>query len=442
MENEMKNHILKCGSWLILVSLLASSFVGITRAAITTPKYLLLKANQNAIYVDGNLQKLCSNSDKYIQLDEWRHGFAPAKCLAEAIHIESEGARGKVTFHVGKDTIKVTAKQREYKLNKKTYKLSYAPYMDGKTLYISLRDMARLTNYKVIQLSGVYVFTRLKDGPTASDVSKAIVTYENKQIKIPVLTYHHFSTERTDNSLIVHPDLFDQQMKYIHDQGYTSLSDEDLAKIYAGQMDIPEKPILITLDDGYESNYNLAYPILKKYNLKATIFLIVRRIYDQHREILPYNYLDWQEIKEMSDSGLISFQSHTYNMHFMDPKNNLGAITHPMSVNGKVETDDEYDQRVLNDLALSKSIIEQKLGKKVVSFAYPFGHYNKHTEELVKQAGFQFSFSVKSGSNALVNGPYLLRRASVPGVIKVGMSRIPASFDSFPDFLKRVKEKG
>lgn len=441
----MKNNMRVKG--ILLITVIGMCCIALTSVGATVkdrPQYVLMKAEQSAIYTDGKLQKLCSESNKWIELDQKNHGFVPASCMAEVMNTKLEkiaGSKTKFRIQVGKRTIKITAKQKEYKINNKTFNLSYTPYMDAKTLYVSLRDMARIFEYKVVNLSGVYVYTRTEKGPTVSEISKAILAYENKQIKIPVLTYHHFSTERTDNSLIVHPDLFEQQMKYLSEQGYTTLSDEELVQIYSGKMDIPKKPILITLDDGYESNYNLAFPILKKYNMKATVFLIVRRIFDVHREIVPYNYLDWNEIKEMSDSGLISFQSHTYNMHFMDAINNLGAITHPMSLNGHTETKSDYDQRVIQDLTLSKQIIEQKLGKRVVSFAYPFGHYNKHTEELVKQTGFKFSFSVKSGSNQIVNGPYLLKRASVPGVIKVGMSKIPASFESFPDFLRRVEAK-
>ena len=429
--------------WITLLAVLMSAFAGVGMSENRLPKYMLMKADQKAVFVDGTVQKLCKDTNQVIQFDKAKHAYAPAACLADLLQIKGDASKDKTkyTFQFDKRAVKVIANQTEYKVNNRYNSMSYSPYVDNKMLYIALRDIARIAEYKVVNLTGVYVFTRLKDGPTTADVTRAILAYENRQIKIPVLTYHHFSAETTDNSLIVNPDLFDQQMKYLHDQGYTTLSDADLVQIYSGKMDVPQNPVLITIDDGYESNYKLAYPILKKYNMKATVFLIVSRIFDVHRETLPYNFLDWTEVKEMSDSGLISFQSHTNNMHFMDSANNLGAITHPMVWKGVQETKEMYDKRVLDDLTLAKLTLEQKLGKSVVSFAYPFGHYNKHTEELVKQAGYKFSFSVKSGSNSIVNGPYILKRASVPGVIKVGMQRIPASFELFPDFMKRVKEK-
>lgn len=428
---------------LMLLSVMASILFSVSIHAESSskmPTYIMMKKNQTAIYTDGKLQKLCTGTSLTIELDKKMHGYVPVSCMADVLNIRSSGTKSQFVFYIHNRKVKIRANERAYTVDGKGYVLSYEPFIASQKLYISIRDIARIASYKVVNLSGVYIYTHTDYTPHVRTISKALLEYENKLIKIPVLTYHHFSTEQNSN-LIVQPDLFEQQMKYLKDNGYTTLSDEDLLKIYSGKMQIPDKPIFITMDDGYESNYKVAYPILKKYNFKATVFLIVRRIADQHHEQKPYTYLDWNQIKEMSESGLVSFQSHTYNLHFIDPMNNLAAITHPMMINGKLETDQAYDKRVLDDLALSRTIIEQKTGKRVISFAYPFGHHNKHTEELLKQAGFQFSFTVRSGYNSIVNGPFSLKRISVPGTLKVGDLQIPSTIDQFGKMLENAISK-
>ena len=121
---------------------------------------------------------------------------------------------------------------------------------------------------------------------------------------VPVLNYHQIN-DWADNALTVHTDQFDAQMKYLADNGYTAITPAEMLDAWENHTELPEKPVIITFDDGYVDNYRNAFPILQKYNLKGTIFLI-----SDYVSTYP-NYLTWAQTEEMQESGLIDFESHT-----------------------------------------------------------------------------------------------------------------------------------
>ena len=121
---------------------------------------------------------------------------------------------------------------------------------------------------------------------------------------VPVLNYHQVEV-KDGNPLTLHPEQFEAQMAYLKEEGYTTVTIDELMDACENGAALPEKPVVITFDDGYEDNYEYAYPILQKYGFKATIFLI----YDL-TDAYP-GYLTWNEIAEMKASGLMRFESHT-----------------------------------------------------------------------------------------------------------------------------------
>ena len=121
---------------------------------------------------------------------------------------------------------------------------------------------------------------------------------------VPVLNYHQVE-DKDGNPLTLYCDQFDQQMAYLAEEGYHTITLDEMMDAAESGAPLPAKPVVITLDDGYVDNYEYAYPILKKYGFKATIFLI-----NDFTGVYP-NYLTWEQIHEMQDSGLINFESHT-----------------------------------------------------------------------------------------------------------------------------------
>ncbi|MDP5272929.1 polysaccharide deacetylase family protein [Chengkuizengella axinellae] len=238
-------------------------------------------------------------------------------------------------------------------------------------------------------------------------VTNEKIYYVNTNEKLPVLMYHHFSDQSSSTS--VKPDDFEQQMKYLKDQGYTTILVSELINYTNNNLPLPDKPVLITMDDGYSSNYEYAYPILKELNMKATFYVVVDQMGETPGVI---EHFSWEQAKEMYESGLIDIQSHSYNSHSKETIENKPLLTYPIHEH---ETEAQYIQRIRQDLLLAKEEIEKNLGNEVISFAYPFGSFNEATEEIAKEVGYQLTLTVRNGINNANDDFFLLNRINVPG---------------------------
>lgn len=224
-----------------------------------------------------------------------------------------------------------------------------------------------------------------------SNNNAGLVERSNDHTIIPVLMYHHFVEEGEEVGYTTISDVaFEEQITYLKSKGYNTITDQDIVDFYYYGKELPENPIHITMDDGYESNYKIAYPILKENGMKATIFVIVSRI---DGDYYPPR-LTWDQIKEMSDSGVISIQSHTYDLHHKEIIDDAVEVSAMIS-----DTSDEFLKRVKDDLILSKEILEEKLGNEVISISYPFGHYDENTLNMIEEVGFKVAYTIEHGLN-------------------------------------------
>ncbi|MFH0839007.1 MAG: polysaccharide deacetylase family protein [Candidatus Omnitrophota bacterium] len=200
---------------------------------------------------------------------------------------------------------------------------------------------------------------------------------------VPVLMYHNIDTN-TSSSLSVAPQSFERQMKFLKESGYNVISFEALIRLIKGKKPFKAKTIVITFDDGYENNYTYAYPMLKKYNLPATIFVIVA-------DVGKSGYLNWDEIREMSLHD-ITIGSHT--------------LTHPYLTS--------LDEASLDkELTLSKKILEEKLNKEVNLMSYPLGGFNRGVIEAVKKAGYIGACATNPGKKYPNNDIYAIKRIRI-----------------------------
>ena len=165
----------------------------------------------------------------------------------------------------------------------------------------------------------------------------------------------------------------------------------ELNKANNGEIELPSKPILITFDDGYYSNYEYIYPILKKYNAKASIFVVTDRI---GKEINGIKYLGWNECLEMQNSGLVEIFSHSKRHVFYDK---LPA------------------REIRNDVVKSYKTIEQNLDKRdFKAFAYPYGAYTKETVLALKNNGIDFQIYDIGINNFKNFNKDFIKRINVP----------------------------
>jgi len=217
---------------------------------------------------------------------------------------------------------------------------------------------------------------------------------------IPILTYHNFNKDE-GSSYSINIVEFEKQMDYLAAHNYSVIS---LSELLKGLRDsqLPPKPVVITIDDGFKSSFTLAYPILKKYNFPATLFL-----YTNFIEKNSFS-LTWEEIREMTKNN-IEIGSHTLShCNLLRYKKN--------------ENYETYLARIRREIILSKEILESKIGGKVKFFAYPYGVYDPQIKNLAIQSGYEGILNANSMNNTLNAHPFSLNRQIIFG---------QSSFNSF-----------
>lgn len=184
-------------------------------------------------------------------------------------------------------------------------------------------------------------------------------------ISVPVLMYHYIGENPNPadlgrNYLSVTPDKFEEQLTYLKNSAFTTISLDELYGIFNGQTQSPDNPVVLTFDDGYMDFYTTAYPILAKYNFKAVSFIPAGLVGTGY-------YMNWDQIKEIQKSGLVTFEGHT--------------ISHPNLTYLTPE-------QALYELKEGKEILQNQTGYPVNFIAYPYGASNYQIQDLAKQAGF------------------------------------------------------
>lgn len=216
------------------------------------------------------------------------------------------------------------------------------------------------------------------------------LTMTNENVGVPVLYYHSVDPSEA-NEVIISPEKLKEQLTFIKNSGYTTLTISELNNYILNNAPIPEKSIVITFDDGYADNYINAFPILKELDIKATIFVI-----SNFTDKDGY-YMTSQQIKEMSDYG-IDIQSHTAS------HSHLNQLT--------------YEEQ-LSELKTSKEKLESIIGKPIISVAYPFGDYDDNTILASEEAGYSLAFNTNKGLADRDDNPLNLNRIYISSTYSI-----------------------
>lgn len=209
---------------------------------------------------------------------------------------------------------------------------------------------------------------------------------------IPILCYHQLA-ERCESALCMTTTLFEAQMRALKEKGYRVVSLADLADFLGYRRALPPKSVVINLDDGYRSTYDIAYPILKKYGFKAGLFIYTDFIG------ASANALSWDQLQEMKADG---FEVGSHSLSHCDlTKKRAG------------EDEEQYIERIRRELFRSKEIIDKKLNQNTTYFAFPYGAYNHRILGLCEEAGYKLGLSVKRGGNPFFSDPLVLRRDQI-----------------------------
>ncbi|MFH1449616.1 MAG: polysaccharide deacetylase family protein [bacterium] len=209
---------------------------------------------------------------------------------------------------------------------------------------------------------------------------------------IPILTYHSFS-KKNDRRINVSPQQFLEQLQYLASQGYQVIPLERLIEALKLKLPLPQKSVVITIDDGCNSVYEVAFPYLKRFNFPATLFLTLNFVNKD---------FSWEKIRMMEASKIIDTQGHS-KTHY-----HRGLVR-----DFKTEIKKSYLKQLERELLESKKIIEKKLNKRVKYLAYPYGKYDQVTIEKAKEYGYEALLACHGGISTLNADPFNLNRQEI-----------------------------
>lgn len=224
-------------------------------------------------------------------------------------------------------------------------------------------------------------------------------TLNIEDVKVPILMYHSISAADTNNSLLVPPDMFRQQVKYLKEAGFTPMLLEDVVEVFSTGY-VPKKPVAITFDDGYADNYSEGYKILKEFDMKATFFIITN-----NTDADGY-YLSSDQLKEMKNAGM-GIESHT-SRHIEFP--NIAR----------------EDKKAIIQEAIDA--LKDKVGVDSKFLCYPVGRYDEETMEVAEEMGVKAAVTTEGGIATASDGLYSLKR------IRMSPMNIEAFKSIFSDF--------
>ena len=187
-----------------------------------------------------------------------------------------------------------------------------------------------------------------------------------------------------------------RQIEYFRTHGYVFVSPQEILAAAKGKARLPQKAVLLTFDDAYESFYLRIFPVLQLLKVPAVLSVVTSWIENPQAQLYKRKQLmNWAQIREVSDSGLVTVASHSHALHKLIPANpqgNLeaaGANLKYFTDQRRYETEAMFRERVPADLAESREILQKKLEKPITILTWPFGAYNQIGQEEARKLGFQ-----------------------------------------------------
>lgn len=257
----------------------------------------------------------------------------------------------------------------------------------------------------LVALTAVFSLPRQTIGAAANAASA-----EEEGVRVPVLMYHSLLKDSSRaGQYVIPPSLFASDLAWLKAHGYETVLMQDLIDYVDKGTPLPEKPVVITFDDGYYNNYLYGFPILQEQNMKAVISII--GLYTDKFSAVDennayYSHCTWPQINEMLQSGLVEIQNHTYNLH-----------TYSSGRHGCAKKAGEplasYRSMLCEDLLKLQNRITEMTGTSPTTFTYPFGSFSSETRQIVRELGFRATLSCESGISLVTRDPeslYLLKR--------------------------------
>ncbi|MCI9576865.1 MAG: polysaccharide deacetylase family protein [Clostridiales bacterium] len=269
-------------------------------------------------------------------------------------------------------------------------------------MFVTMKLTKRLAVFGVI--FGVCISILGFAGAKAG-MSIAASAQAEEGVTLPIIMYHSILKDPAmQGDYVISPELFEQDLQYLQANGYTGISMQDLLDYVNQGTPLPEKPVLLTFDDGYYNNYFYAYPLAKQYDFKMIISPVgmLTEKFSNTEDVSPYySHITWDNIQEMLASGIVEFQNHTYNLHTND-----GGRKGAKKKSG--ESVEQYQQMLREDVGKMQDVMKEHTGIAPTTFVYPFGAVSKEAMPVLKELGFQATLICESKMNTITQDPECL----------------------------------
>jgi len=224
--------------------------------------------------------------------------------------------------------------------------------------------------------------------------------------QVAVLMYHHVHDEAKSSSTVT-TKLFSDQLSYLRDKGYQFITLEEFRRFLAGSR-VPDNAVLVTFDDGYESFYQYAYPVLRQLRIPAVNFVITHTLDDPGADAIPY--LSREQIREMTQQSKgIDVQCHTHALH-AKTESGQALLTTPLATDGGKESPAEYERRIASDMSACLYNLQELSPRAVDALAYPFGIFNDAAKNIVRRSGIKYAFTITPGMTTPDTDPLQIPR--------------------------------
>lgn len=221
---------------------------------------------------------------------------------------------------------------------------------------------------------------------------------------LPVLMYHHFDDTSKDGTVVT-PGRFREQMTALREAGYEAVTVPQVIAFVREGTPLPDKPVLITMDDGYGSNLTVAAPILEETGMRATIFTIGinegEEYYAHSGEPMWQHRFAFEEAAPWVEKGIIDVQSHTFDMHQLE---SYGYSGRDGVRRMRGESAEDYRRALLDDAAAFRERRGDRVATELLALAYPFGYYDMEADKIMGEAGYQLTVTIDERMNRLRAG--------------------------------------
>lgn len=217
-------------------------------------------------------------------------------------------------------------------------------------------------------------------------------------VHLPILMYHNVREENTGKDVIT-PEELRSDLAWLRAEGYTAVTMGEVVAFVLEGAPLPERPVVLSFDDGYRSALDTVLPLLREYGMPMVLSVIGRSAdevsaYPEGR----YAHADWSRLRELADSGLAELQNHSYDLHRLDG----GA---PGCLRRPGESREEYEARLTADALRTQERIYRETGQLPSTFTYPYGCYEALSESVFRELGFRATLTCDFGINALRRDP-------------------------------------